>query len=274
MLTWRGYSIGLSVCLYSVGCAQSSPHLLHHPNRAGRFDGYVGYSLPIQPARARIIVAPTESTNPTPIAHELSSNTGVLVPELFPSYIAYVYDPKLYGSVGLTDHLTLVGEAGWHRIGLAANYFTRTEGRRGLKLAGGVASGTFVQEFYGWAEMGWLPVLSEEWAGYVGASTSVGQFRHFFRVPEDLDGVPDFDDSIPTVLSFMDLLRKEIRLRLPLGVSVWPRQKGPSVSFGAIPYATVAHREPRLVNCSCEAEVTLVEFKQDWGVELQGGIRF
>ncbi|HMA95090.1 MAG TPA: hypothetical protein VKP30_20505, partial [Polyangiaceae bacterium] len=144
----------------------------------------------------------------------------------------------------------------------------------GLKLAGGVASGTFVQEFYGWAEMGWLPVLSEEWAGYVGASTSVGQFRHFFRVPEDLDGVPDFDDSIPTVLSFMDLLRKEIRLRLPLGVSVWPRQKGPSVSFGAIPYATVAHREPRLVNCSCEAEVTLVEFKQDWGVELQGGIRF
>lgn len=276
MLTWLKRGTLLSFGLCSSGCALGSSPLLHHPNPAGNLDGYVGYSLPVQPATARVIATPPASASAAPVTRELSANTGLVRPAVGPGYVAYLFDPKIYGSVGVTDHLTLVGEAGWHRVGLSMDYFTRATGRGGFKFAGGGTGGPFVHEIYGWVEGGYLPVLSEEWSGYVGVGASFGRFRHFFRLPDYLyDTVESGDGVIPTTDSFADLLRKEFRLRLPIGATVRPNPKTPSVSFGVIPYATVAHGEPRVVNCrDCEATVTFEELKQNFGVELQGGVRF
>ena len=258
------------------GCTFGSSALLHHPNEAGRVGGYLGYSIPIQPARARVVAVPTDSAVTPPVTRHVSANTAWMRPAVWPWYAGFISDPMLFGSLGLTDHMTLVGEMAWHRVGLSLDFFSLKTGTRGIKLAGGATAGSFVPEYHGWVEGGWLPRLSEALSGYVGAGMSIGRFRHLLGLPSNLDGLDSANENetIPTVKPFADLLREEIRLRLPLGLAVRQSGKGATVSFAAIPYVTLAHGDPWQINCyKCEADVTIEDFEQRFGLELQAGIR-
>jgi hypothetical protein len=258
--------------LVCSGCALGSSPQLYHPTPANTLGYYFGYSLPIQPASARI-------TNPLTAARDdtltLRSQTGVLPPLSAFGYSGLVFDPKLAASVGVTHQLTAAGEVGWHRFGFSLDYFTHRDARRGNKFAIGFTRGHVVKEMFGWGEVGWLSSLSEDFVGYLGVGVSAGRYRHFFALPNSFDSKPRGEDTMTFNGFFADVWRNEFRLRVPIGTSLRRPQKRDSVNFTAIPYATVAHGRMEVVSCgNCGKDFTFETFRQYAGLELQIGFQY
>jgi hypothetical protein len=262
------------------GCMLGTAPLLHHPNDALTLDGdWGGYSLVVQPARARIAVRSTNQPSRPAVMHAVGANTGVALAE-FADWAAYVtavaFTPRLVLAMGISDHWTVVGELGWPRQGISSSYFTRAQGRGGFRLAAGTIADIPVRELLGWAGAAWLPVLYGPLSGYVGAEAQAGRFHHIFELPPELDGIAsDLDgDGLPSYRPHANLMRTELRLRLPLGLSV-RADSDVSLSLAAIPYLTLAHGDLAMRDCrSCDGNVTFESLEQRWGIEIQWAARF
>lgn len=83
----------------------------------------------------------------------------------------------------------------------------------------------------------------------------------------------DSHEAVPSPKPRADILRPELRLRLPLGMAWNPA--GRSISLAAIPYVTVLDGDAVAVGCQdCDGEIAVESLTQRVGIEVQLAAHF